>query len=282
MPVAFPEYLAAKFALDERSLNREVRAAFLAALRGLSRIRCLDAGAGTGATARRLLASGLTAPLSVTALDRDASLLERARADIASRAAAAQDAQIRFVAEELANHRPDHLYNVVTAHAFLDIVPLAPALRLFAGWLEPGGYLYATLNYDGATVLADAYEDEAFEAGLLDYYNQTMESRRVYGQATGGAYSGRRLLALLPEPGFTVLAQGRSDWDIEPVDGRYRDDDAVCMTALLEMIFSEGERSRLFDPAQLSRWYDERRRLIREGRLALHVQQVDVLARYDR
>ena len=70
MLVPFAEYLEAKFALDERSLNREVRAAFVDALRGLPRIECLDVGAGTGATFRRLLQSGLTTPLSLTALDR--------------------------------------------------------------------------------------------------------------------------------------------------------------------------------------------------------------------
>ena len=54
MPVTFAEYLAAKFALDERSLNRVVREAFWNALRDLPSIACLDVGAGTGATIRRL------------------------------------------------------------------------------------------------------------------------------------------------------------------------------------------------------------------------------------
>jgi ubiquinone/menaquinone biosynthesis C-methylase UbiE len=85
MLVPFAEYLEAKFALDERSLNREVRAAFLDVLRGLPRIECLDVGAGTGATFRRLLHSGLTAPLSLTALDRDRGLLDIARQDAEGR-----------------------------------------------------------------------------------------------------------------------------------------------------------------------------------------------------
>ena len=79
MPVAFADFLQAKFALDERSLNREVHAAFLDALHSLPKIQCLDVGAGTGATLRRLLNSEYRTPLSLTALDRDTALLDFAR-----------------------------------------------------------------------------------------------------------------------------------------------------------------------------------------------------------
>ena len=62
MPIAFADYLQAKFALDERSLNHEVRGAFLDALHSLPQIQCLDVGAGTCATLRRLLNSALSEP----------------------------------------------------------------------------------------------------------------------------------------------------------------------------------------------------------------------------
>ena len=294
MPILFADYLAAKFALDERSLNPEVRNAFQGVLRALPRIECLDVGAGAGATIRRLLASGLTQPLSLTALDSDPALLELARdstitqlralgvelhmEENAVRTQGAWTTAIRFAAEELKSHRPRHAYNVITAHAFLDIVPLAPALGSFAAWLEPGGYLYATINYDGETELSEPYEDRQFEAELLDYYNYTMEIRRIDGQPTGGAYCGRRLAQLLPECGFTVLVQGSSDWDTAPLLGHYRDDDAICLTALLEMILAEGRKSGQFRPEALDRWHDDRRRLVREGRLAMRVHQTDLLA----
>jgi SAM-dependent methyltransferase len=295
--VPFPDYLAAKFALDERSLNPEVRSVFQGALRALPRIECLDVGAGAGATIRRLLSSGLTQPLSLTALDSDPALLDLARASTATQLEAlgvelhmaegaittrgAWVTAFRFAAEELKNHRPRHAYNVITAHAFLDIVPLASALRSFAAWLEPGGYLYATINYDGETELSEPYEDRKFEAGLLDYYNYTMEIRRVDGRATGGAYCGRRLAELLPECGFTVLVQGSSDWNMAPLLNRYRDDDAACLTALLEMVLAEGRKSGQLHPEALERWHADRQRLVQEGQLAMRVHHMDVLARYD-
>ena len=296
MPVSFADFLKAKFALDERSLNREVRGAFLDALHSLPQIECLDVGAGTCATLRRLLNSGLTAPLSLTALDRDPGLLDIARQEAegwlralgldpridagAIRTQGERPTAIRFAADEVKDHRPDRLYNVITAHAFLDLAPLPQALQRFAAWLQPGGYLYASLNYDGDTALLPVYEDAAFEARLLGHYNHTMERRRVDGQATGGAYCGRRLHGLLPEYGFDILVHGSSDWIIAPVLGEYRDGDSVCLKALLEMIDGEGQRSAVFCQEQLDRWHDDRLRLLQQQRLELTIRQLDLLARY--
>jgi len=295
--VPFAEYLEAKFALDERSVNREVRKAFLNALRSLPQIQCLDVGAGTCATFRRLLESGLTTPLFLTALDRDRGLLDIARRNAegwlralglgprvengAIHTQGERLAAMRLAAGELKDHRPGRFYNVITAHAFLDLAPLPQVLRQFALWLPPGGYLYASINYDGDTALMPAYEDAAFEARLLGHYNDTMELRRVDGQATGGAYCGRRLHALLPEYGFDILAHGGSDWNIAPVLGEYPDGDSVCLMALLEMIYREGQRSALFCQVELDRWHEERLRSLAEQQLTLSVRQLDLLAQYN-
>ena len=296
MPVSIADYLRAKFALDERSLNREVRGAFLDALRSLPQIQCLDVGAGACASLRRLLNSGLTTPLSLTALDRDPGLLGIGRQEsegwlralglepcVEAGAIQTQGERltaVRFVASDLGDYRPDRLYNVITAHAFLDIAPRQVAWRLFAAWLQPGGYLYASINYDGDTALLPVYDDATFEAKLLGHYNHTMERRRVDGHATGGAYCGRRLHGLLPEYRFDILAYGSSDWNITPVLGKYRDGDAVCLKALLETIRGEGQSSGLFQRDQLDRWRACRFRLLQRRRLGLIVHQLDLLARY--
>jgi SAM-dependent methyltransferase len=244
----------------------------LDALRSLPQIHCLDVGAGTCATLRRLLNSELTTPLSLTALDRDPALLDIARQEAAGWLQDKRLAAIRFASVELKDYRPDRLYNVITAHAFLDLAPLPEALRLFAAWLQPGGYLYTSSNYDGDTALLRVYDDADFEARLLHHYNHTMERRRVDGQATGGAYCGRRLHELLPKYGFDILAHGSSDWNIAPVLSEYRDGDSVCIEALLEMIYGEAQRPGLFRQDQLDRWHEDRLRLL--------IHHLDLLARY--
>jgi SAM-dependent methyltransferase len=295
MPVGFAEYLEAKFDLDERSLNREVRAAFLEGLRGFPAVSCIDVGAGAGATFRRLLDARLESPLSVVALDRDPLLLEIAREDAARRLAALgrevgmEGGEVRaagdpaislaLVATEFQDYRPPQAPNVVVAHAFLDIVPLGDALRLFAEWLEPGGLLYASLNYDGGTTLLPASEDESFEATILEHYDDSMERRRVDGRAIGGAYSGRRLYRMLPAHGFEILACGSSDWSLTPHMGGYRAGDATCLRALLDMIGGEAQRSGLFDAQRLERWRADRLACLRDCRLGLVAHQLDLLAR---
>lgn len=285
MPVPFVDFLEAKFDLDERSLARDVRAAFWQALRRLPSIDCLDVGAGTGATARRLSNGDLESSLSLTLLDRDAALLELAREaaephlHASIRLPQRTGGPIRFVAADLNDYRPARRFDVITAHAFLDIVPLAQTLRRFAAWLKPGGYLYATLVYDGETSLLPSFDDAAFEEALLAHYDDTMERRRVNGLPIGGARCGRRLYGLLPSHGFEVLACGSSDWNLTPLHGQYRGGDALCLQAMLEMIEGEARRSGNFEAGRLAGWFEDRLRLLRHRRLGLVVHQLDLLAR---
>src|SRR5690606_31855445 len=83
MEIDFAEYLAAKFGLDERSLNPDVRRVCFERLRGAKALRCLDVGTGTGAMVRRLAESEAGASLFVTALDRDPELIRIASNDLA-------------------------------------------------------------------------------------------------------------------------------------------------------------------------------------------------------
>ncbi|NDE34298.1 MAG: class I SAM-dependent methyltransferase, partial [Gammaproteobacteria bacterium] len=81
MTISFGDYLDAKFLLDERSLNRDVKAVFWAALRSRLELRVLDLGCGNGATIRRLLDEPLLGRLEITAVDRDKDLLGKAYAE---------------------------------------------------------------------------------------------------------------------------------------------------------------------------------------------------------
>ena len=293
--MSFAQYLAAKFALDERSLNPAVHAALMQWLCTMPELDCLDVGAGTGATAARMLRWRPLGSWRLTALERDPALVEIARAAAlkvlsesehapADSAAAvrsrASGIEIRFAACELAAYEPEVAYDLICAHAFLDLVPLAPALAAFGRWLRPGGLLYATINCDGAPRLLPRYRNETFESALLDCYVASMESRRLGGLATGGAYCGRRLLALLPAHGFRVVSAGCSDWRIGAAAGAYPQSDGACMEALLDLIRKEGRSSGRFEAGDLRRWRDDRRHLLDAGALEMHVPNTDVLARY--
>lgn len=296
----FADFLDAKFDLDERSLAREVRDDCFARLARRDRLRCLDIGSGTGAMVRRLLGANLPAEaFELVALDRDPTLLARARATLvaflasrgfdALRAPAdctdrieASDGRrhvsLRFACYDAMGYEPHagERYDLVTAHAFLDLVPMRPLLERIRAWLAPDGLLYATLNYDGDTALFPQYADAPFEARLLERYDASMEERRVDGQPTGGARSGRRLHAMLPQAGFEIVAYASSDWNAVPRDGRLRGADGLVVSVLLEALRRENEAH--CDRGRLAAWYRDRRRLQETGRLGAIVHQIDVLA----
>jgi hypothetical protein len=293
----FADYLEAKFALDERSLNPHVRQACIERI-GSSRpvLRWLDAGTGTGAMVRRLRKE-LHGSLSITALECDAGLLEVASAKLtaelardgfrmrASSRGIEAGGPKRHISIDLAcsslldfTPRTPAQFDLITAHALMDIVPLEATLSRFSAWLAPGGLLYATLTYDGDTALYPVYEDANFEAGLLAAYDASMEQRRVHGEPTGGAHAGRRLYSMLARTGFSVIAYGSSDWNITPCAGRYRDRDGDVLRALISCLRDEGERSSAIDAARLAGWYAARCAAIGKTELGIIVHQLDMLA----
>lgn len=296
--IEFADYLDAKYPLDERSLNVEVRQACLERMRApRPHLRWLDVGTGTAAMVRRLLGGGTCASLSITALDRDRSLLDIARAKLAAELehsgyhtlAGSRDVEatrphhhvsIRFSCSSLFEFEPSELarFDLITAHALMDVVPIEAALTRFRGWLEPRGMLYMTLTYDGATALFPAYGDESFENDLLREYDASMERRRVQGEVTGGAHAGRRLLSALSPTGFDTIAYGSSDWNVTPLEGRYRDRDGDVLRAMLAFMRSEGEREPAIDPASLAQWYAQRGAQIERSELGMIVHQLDMLA----
>jgi SAM-dependent methyltransferase len=293
--MSFAEFLAAKFALDERSLNPAVHAALIKCLRDMADLDCLDVGAGTGATVARMLGWRPLGSWRLTALDRDPALIElaceAARKILAASGhrpseahaavmSAGSGIEVRFAACELAEYRPSGRYDLITAHAFLDLVPLAPTLAAFGRWLRPGSLLYATINCDGAPELAPAYRDEGFESALLACYAESMEKRRVGGIATGGVYCGRRLGALLPAHGFCLVEAGPSDWHIDLAGEACRASDGACLETVLDLIGKEGRISGQFGAIALRRWRAERRRMLRACELEMRVPNTDVLARY--
>jgi SAM-dependent methyltransferase len=294
---SFADYLEAKLALDDRSLNTDVRQTALERLTPASAVlRWVDVGTGTGSMIRRLLNADLHRAVEITALDRDGTLLEIAsskifeelvrlkyevqrRRDFIEARKADRKIRVDFRCCRLLDFEPGTAcYDLVTAHAFMDIVPIGPAVSHFASWLAAGGVFYATLNYDGDTALLPLYGDSAFEDAALTGYDASMEKRRVDARATGGARSGRRLHNALREGDFDVLAYGSSDWDITPRAGIYRDRDADVLHALLATIRTESERNPTIDSEKLARWYASRSAQIETGELGMIVHQLDVAA----
>ncbi len=298
MQIKFADYLAAKYALDSRSLNPHVYQCLVSELNAKTTLRWLDLGTGSAAMLRRLINATAIESINAIGIDNNKALLdlgelttERWLADqgysikTQDGALLAQSdnklLQLRFGCRSALDAIPEShrkIFDLVTAHAFMDVVPLGQVTDSIANYLSPDGLFYGTLNYDGETTLIPVYSDESFENKILANYDQSMENRSLNGVKTGGAKSGRRLLSMLQNKGFEIIAYGSSDWNITPVRGRYRDSDQTCLAALLEMIKKEATGDLGIDSEQLNAWYANRISRVERQQLGIIIHQLDILA----
>ncbi len=298
----FIEYLRVKKALDDRSLNRSVWETLVAAMPRAEREqpwKVLEIGAGIGTMIQRLIEWDFLHFASYLALDASPVFLAEARSYLGNWAirmgfdvrneesglaicAAFHELQIQFIAREvdpwLATVNPSAEFDLVLAHAFLDLVNLETTLPLLLGCLKKGGLFYFTINFDGLTVIdppLEGYLDEQ----ILSLYHRTMEERLAGQKPSAGAYSGRRLLGALRKAGGRLLRAGASDWVIHPVEGNYLSGEDRFLRFLLQMMEeSLRERSEI-DPARLHDWLEQRFHQIDQRQLSLIVHQLDFVGR---
>jgi SAM-dependent methyltransferase len=313
----YQEYLEAKFGIDSASLNATLHSRFRDHLRHTADPRVLDLGTGTGAMLRRIVELGLSGNMELIGLDQEEQNLvvgmnrmERSMQHLGYRIGEKQRGPGRRMirgkrggsvigVEFRRIDIPDGLtardlgrFDCVTAHAFMDLMPLRRCVAAVRRLLNPGGLFYSTLNYDGTTVLLPEYQVPGFERRLLRIYDRSMERRRSRGRRTGGSVSGRRLYGTLVREGFEILGLGTSDWSVFPQAGGYGEDHKIFLTAILSMIEGEARRERsgpkggetevaqpAVDLKALAEWYAHRLQAVHKDGLALVVHQLDLLAR---
>jgi SAM-dependent methyltransferase len=270
----FIRYLLAKRSVDDRALSRRVWERLERELRKLggSEIRIVDIGAGVGTGAERMSEWRLFEPLSAiryTGLEPREELLHEARRRLPSPpfpVELAADTLDEFAARRENRGR----FDLVVAHALLDLLDLAPALEALASLARPGGLLYLPITFDGETIFEPGSDaDDA----VVSAYHDDMENK-------GTSRSGRRLFHALTSLGIDVLEIGSSDWIVYPRGGGYPEDEAFFLQFLLSTI-ERAVRGRV-EPATIERWISERRRQLASAELFYCVHQLDALARKPR
>ena len=172
----FIRYLAAKQGLDDRSLNRHVWDHLVQAVRDRpdsSPLRVLEVGCGIGTMVERLLDRGLLTRAAYTGIDVEPEFIRAAAERLHDYAAARQapltgepggamlfstpahDVRITLEAADLfdfLDREPGKsAWDLLIAHAVLDLIDLPTALPRLLSRLSPGGFFYFTLNFDGGT-----------------------------------------------------------------------------------------------------------------------------------
>ena len=294
-------YLAAKQGLDDRSLNRQVWDCLVRAVRGrpaAAPLRVLEVGCGIGTMLERLLDWGLLVRAHYPGIDVEAEFIREARRRFRHYAAAQQAGggleeggviifatpgqevrvflKVADLADFLDREQGRAAFDLLIAHAFLDLVDLPGTLPRLLALLAPGGLFYFTLNFDGVTIFEPDFDPD-LERRIIARYHETMDTRRVRGQPSGSSVTGRRLLRHLQEGGATVAAAGSSDWLVFPGPAGYPGDEAYFLNFIIDTIGQALLGHPELDPERFRAWIAQRHAQIEAAELVYIAHQVDVM-----
>lgn len=271
---AFIRYLASKKTVDDRALNRRVWQAMVSLLGGRSP-RVLELGAGIGTMVERAAELGGLSPESWTLLDSQPGLLREARRRLAGRVPFGTR-YLEADVEQFLEGCPDR-FDLVAAHAFIDLFDPARLLPAVVRLAAPSGCLLLTISFDGLSAWEPEIDAE-LDARIVQLYHRTMDERTSEGRPSGDSRSGRHLLTLLPRLGCRIEEAGSSDWVVYPRDGGYPADERFFLSCILGFFEESLSRRPELDRGELGRWLEARRLQLETGRLVFIAHQLDVLA----
>lgn len=297
----FHRYLASKKSVDDRAINRQVWGILKKQIQANQinqPLRILEIGAGIGTMIERMLEWKLIQHASYTALD---SLPENAQAALPrlSKWAARQKMRLNPVApyqwrlaDAYQNKKVDIEYlnqdlfsflqrqtsqqkwDLLVAHAFLDLVDIPKTLPLLKNLLHPGSSFYFSLNFDGATIIEPAI-DPAFDQLVETLYHRSMDERHIQGEASGDSQAGRHLFNHLYQAGFSVTGAGSSDWVVFPVNKAYPDDEAYFLHFIIQTIYQELKHHPELETKRFEAWVAKRHQQIEAAELVYIAHQLD-------
>jgi SAM-dependent methyltransferase len=293
-----PRYLAAKKSIDDSSLNPQVWEMLhnsLPAAREGKNLQILELGSGIGTMLARLVERKvLRGPSAYLATDMDPDQLVEARNYLGQWAKKQGNSWLwaedggrlstpttdisltlrQATAEELAASA-DLLgpFQLLLAHAVLDLVDFAAVLTPLLSRLTANGLAYLSCNFDGETIFLPGF---AGEEQFIAEYHHSMEARLV-----GASHTGGRLRSFAQNLGLEILATGRSDWVIHPREKTYSADETFFLHAMVETVYSQldsVERSPA-ELASLTSWANTRHQQIDNGSLSFQARHLDILVR---
>lgn len=298
---SFPRYLAAKKVVDDRSINRRVWGTLARQLARPRRQpwRILEIGAGIGTMLERTLEWNLFWEADYTAVDAMEENVEAAVARFPDWAAqhgfhvnarAPRGWQLhthrkkilaRFETADLfdfACHRAGERWDLLIAHAFMDLMNVPETLPVLFDFLDEGGLFYFSLNFDGLT-LFEPVLDPILDEKIQSLYHQTMDERLTAGRPSGDSRAGRRMFTHLKDCGADILDAGSSDWVVFAGSEGYPEDAEYFLHFLIDTVRSALEGQPELDAAELANWVAIRHAQIERGELVYIAHQLDIVGR---
>ena len=298
MEISFPRYLLAKQSVDDRALNQTVFKALQAELANWPAeqpLQVVEVGAGIGTMLARLLRwNTLPAQVEYTLVDEMEENIAFARNWLPEWGAQngyiveTNPEGLRFSAPksviqihlaqvdvfDFIRARAGFRYDLLIAHAFLDLLPMPEGLLSLFQLLKPAGLAWLTVNFDGVTSLEPTLDPE-LDARIERLYHQSMDAR----PSGGDSQSGRHLFGYLKQAGAEIVSAGASDWVVYPLKGQYPADEAYFLHFILHFFESSLGQNPALDPGQFRDWLARRHLQVEQAELSYIAHQIDFLAR---
>jgi SAM-dependent methyltransferase len=279
---SFIRYLSAKKSVDDRALNRQVWETMRQTLPTASAenpLRVLELGAGIGTMIERMSEWGALSYADYTAIDVEPANIIEARertAEIGRNINLTLESIDVF--DFIAREKDRQQWDLLIAHALLDLFDIPTALPKLLTLLRPGGLFYFTINFDGATIFEPTI-DPQFDALVEKLYHATMDARLTDGKPSGDSRAGRHLFQHLRATGTEILAAGSSDWVVFAGENGYSADEAYFLHFIVNTVAHALTDHPDLDPIQFSAWIAQRHRQIDNGELVYIAHQLDFFGR---
>jgi len=274
------EYLEAKRRIDDRSINRRVWDRFVRSSEGIAgeveRLRVAELGAGSGTMIDRLEEWGwftrVVGSLETTyhayeVNEEPLPLLQRRLASAVDRALVAEASS---VSGDLRTAPIDESYDIVIAHALIDLFPPRDLPRILDRFTRRGSIVYASIVFDGTTHFEPEIDCD-LDREILSAYHRSMS----------GGFARRHIVGLT-DAGYSVVEAGSSDWVIVPRRGGPQPEEVTLIATILEMLAaSVGELTDMgetpFSRDELTGWIARRREQAAAGALLFEAHQLDMV-----
>ena len=277
---SFTRYLAAKKSVDDRALNEHIWQALKEAL-PKKPLQVLEIGAGIGTMVERIVERQLFAGdvTTYTAIDAAVSNIKEAHR---RQHALPETFNLQLEAVDLfdfaAREQGKRVWDLLIAHAFLDLVDLAQTLPILFSMLKPESLFYFTLNFDGGTILQPVIDPDV-DPKIIALYHRTMDERFIHGNFSGDSRTGRHMFNRVQAAGGELLAAGSSDWVVFAGKDGYPADEAYFLHFIIHTIHHALQGHPELDGSLFEAWIAQRHAQIEAGTLVYIAHQLDFLGR---
>jgi hypothetical protein len=297
---SFTRYLETKANIDNRALNHRVWGKLLETLSKRDSLSILEIGAGIGTMLERLLSANIFQSASYIGIDISSENISYACAHFPIWARengfhvneapngrfhlvrSPQSVSVELKTADVLDYamQEEHRegYDLLIAHAFMDLVDIPLLLPPLFGLLRREGLFYLTINYDALTVLEPLIADD-LDRQVLELYHETMDKRLARGLPSGDSQTGRHLFEHIRNAGGHILEAGSSDWVVFAGENGYSEDEAYFLHFIIHTISLALQNHPRLNPQALEAWVNTRHAQIDSSQLVYIAHQLDFLGK---